>query len=53
MEQQHNEPLPVELSSQLVAIMTTEHYTLQTGRSMTIPMLGQLSSLKKCCSRSN
>ncbi len=36
MEPQHNERLPVELSSQLVSIMTTEHYTLQTGRSMTI-----------------
>ena len=36
MEPQHNQHLPVELSSQLVAIMTTEHYTLQTGRSMTI-----------------
>src|SRR5262250_2850274 len=36
MEQQNNERLPVELSSQLVSIMTTEHYTLQTGRSMTI-----------------
>ena len=36
MVPQHNERLPVELTSQLVAIMTTEHYTLQTGRSMTI-----------------
>jgi hypothetical protein len=36
MEQQNNEPLPVELSSQLVTIMTTEHYNLQTGRAMTI-----------------
>jgi hypothetical protein len=36
MEHQTNKPLPVELSSQLVTIMTTEHYTLQTGRSMTI-----------------
>ena len=36
MEQKNNEHLPVELSSQLVTIMTTEHYSLQTGRSMTI-----------------
>jgi hypothetical protein len=36
MEPQNNERLPLELTSQLVAIMTTEHYTLQTGRSMTI-----------------
>jgi hypothetical protein len=36
MEQQKNEQLPLELSSQLVAIMTTEHYNLQTGRAMTI-----------------
>ncbi len=31
MEQQQNEHLPLELSSQLVSIMTTEHYNLQTG----------------------
>ena len=30
MEQQNNERLPLELSSQLVSIMTTEHYNLQT-----------------------
>jgi hypothetical protein len=36
MEQQQNEQIPLELSSQLVAIMTTEHYNLQTGRAMTI-----------------
>ena len=36
MEPQKNERLTVELSSQLVAIMTTKHYNLQTGRSMTI-----------------
>src|SRR5437588_5162790 len=35
MEQQQNKQLPLELSSQLVSIMTTEHYTLQTGRSIT------------------
>jgi hypothetical protein len=36
MEQQQNKQIPLELSSQLVAIMTTEHYNLQTGRAMTI-----------------
>ena len=35
MEQQNNEQQSWELSSQLVSIMTTEHYNLQTGRSMT------------------
>ncbi len=35
MEQQNNEQRSVELSPQLVSIMTTEHYTLQTGRAMT------------------
>jgi hypothetical protein len=45
MEHQNNEPLPVELSSQLVAIMTTEHYTLQTGRAMTISEASGRSSL--------
>ena len=45
MEQQTNAPLPVELSSQLVAIMTTEHYNLQTGRSMTISEANGRSSL--------
>jgi hypothetical protein len=45
MEQQQNEHLPVELSSQLVTIMTTEHYTLQTGRSMTIAEVNGRSSL--------
>jgi len=45
MEQQHNERLPLELSSQLVSIMTTEHYTLQTGRSMTISEANGRSSL--------
>ena len=45
MEQQTNEPLPVELSSQLVAIMTTEHYNLQTGRSMTISEANGRASL--------
>ena len=45
MEQQHNERLPLELSSQLVSIMTTEHYNLQTGRSMTISEANGRSSL--------
>ncbi len=45
MEPQHNERLPLELSSQLVSIMTTEHYTLQTGRSMTIAEANGRSSL--------
>src|SRR6266852_3109529 len=45
MEQPKNEHLPVELSSQLVTIMTTEHYNLQTGRSMTISEANGRSSL--------
>jgi hypothetical protein len=45
MNQQKNEPLPVELSSQLLTIMTTEHYNLQTGRSMTISEANGRSSL--------
>jgi hypothetical protein len=45
MELQSNERLPLELSSQLVAIMTTEHYTLQTGRSMTIAEANGRASL--------
>jgi len=45
MEPQNNERLPLELSSQLVSIMTTEHYTLQTGRSMTIAEANGRSSL--------
>jgi hypothetical protein len=45
MEQQNNEPLPVELSSQLVTIMTTEHYNLQTGRAMTISEANGRASL--------
>ena len=35
MEQQNNEQQSLELSSQLVSIITTEHYNLQTGRSIT------------------
>src|SRR5258708_16951137 len=45
MKPQNNERLPLELSSQLVSIMTTEHYTLQTGRSMTIAEANGRSSL--------
>src|SRR5260221_7647167 len=36
MDQTINEPPTVQLSPQLITIMTTEHYNLQTGRSMTI-----------------
>ncbi|HKF38261.1 MAG TPA: hypothetical protein VKB35_15300, partial [Ktedonobacteraceae bacterium] len=45
MEHPKNEPLPVELSSQLVTIMTTEHYNLQTGRAMTIAEANGRASL--------
>src|SRR6516162_3991626 len=45
MQQQNDEHFPVELSSQLVSIMTTEHYNLQTGRSMTISEANGRSSL--------
>ena len=45
MDQQKNEHLPLELSSQLVSIMTTEHYNLQTGRSMTVSEANGRSSL--------
>jgi hypothetical protein len=45
MERQNNERLPLELTSQLVAIMTTEHYNLQTGRSMTIAEANGRASL--------
>jgi hypothetical protein len=36
---------PLELSSQLVAIITTEHYTLQTRRSITIAEANGRASL--------
>ncbi len=36
MESLNNEYLPLELSSQLVSIMTTEHYTLQMGYSIEV-----------------
>ena len=45
MEQQRNEHLPVELSAQLVSIMTTEHYNLQTGLAMTISEANGRASL--------
>jgi hypothetical protein len=45
MEQPNHEQFPVEFSSQLVTIMTTEHYNLQTGRSMTISEANGRSSL--------
>jgi hypothetical protein len=45
MEHQHNDQRPLELSSQLVSIMTTEHYNLQTGRSMTTAETNGRSSL--------
>jgi len=45
MEQSNNEHLPIELSSQLVSIMTTEHYNLQTGRAMTSSEVNGRSSL--------
>jgi hypothetical protein len=45
VEQPNNEQLPVELPSQLVTIMTTEHYNLQTGRAMTIAEANGRSSL--------
>jgi hypothetical protein len=45
MPQHNDEHFPVELSSQLVSIITTEHYNLQTGRSMTISEANGRSSL--------
>ncbi len=45
MQQHNNEYFPVELSSHLVSIITTEHYTLQTGRSMTISEANGRASL--------
>ena len=36
MDAQKDEDKTSELSSQLISIITTEHYNLQTGRSMTI-----------------
>jgi hypothetical protein len=45
MEHQQNNQRPLDLSSQLVSIMTTEHYTLQTARSMTTAETNGRSSL--------
>ncbi len=45
MEQQQNNQLPLELSSQLVSMITTEHYNLQTGRAMTISEANGRASL--------
>ena len=45
MPQHNDEHFPVELSSQLVSIITTEHYNLQTGRSMTIAEANGRASL--------
>ena len=45
MEQPNHEQFPVEFSSQLVTIMTTEHYNLQTGRAMTISEANGRASL--------
>src|SRR6266516_3339596 len=36
MERLKDEPSLPELSSQIVTMLTTEHYNLQTGRSMTV-----------------
>src|SRR6266568_3098148 len=45
MELQHNKQNSRELSSQLVSIMTTEHYNLQTGRAMTVSEANGRASL--------
>ena len=45
MDIQKDEQKPLELSSQLVSIITTEHYNLQTGRSMTIAETNGRASL--------
>jgi hypothetical protein len=45
MEQPNSEHLPLELSSQLVSIMTTEHYTLQTGYAISTSEVNGRSSL--------
>jgi hypothetical protein len=45
MQQHNDEQFPSELSSQLVSIITTEHYNLQTGRSMTISETNGRASL--------
>jgi hypothetical protein len=45
MEHQQNNQRPLELSSQLVSIMTTEHYNLQTGRALITAETNGRSSL--------
>jgi hypothetical protein len=45
MEQPNNEHLPWELSSQLVSMMTTEHYTLQMGYAISTSEVNGRSSL--------
>lgn len=45
MELQQNTQKSRELSSQLVTIMTTEHYNLQTGRAMTVSETNGRASL--------
>src|SRR5438477_7035113 len=45
MEQKENEHPSPELSPQLISIMTTEHFNLQTGRSMTIAEANGRASL--------
>ncbi len=45
MDIQKDEQKPMELPSQLVTIITTEHYNLQTGRSMTISEANGRASL--------
>src|SRR5579859_3515543 len=45
MELQQDKQKSRELSSQLVSMMTTEHYNLQTGRAMTISEANGRSSL--------
>ena len=45
MERQPHDHAPVELSAQLVSIMTTEHYNLQTGRSIAIAEVNGRTSL--------
>jgi len=45
MELQQNKQQSRELSSQLVSIMTTEHYNLQTGRAMTVSEANGRASL--------
>jgi len=36
MERQQDEQTPTELPSSIITMMTTEHYNLQSGRSMTV-----------------